>query len=66
MLLYLLQYGENSVTIRNQICQGLEFCASQIQPRTTHAARIDVSTPDSTVRILIIPTNEELMIAQDS
>lgn len=60
--------GENSVTIRNQICQGLEFLGAKLDPtkNNTRGEEIDVSTPDSTVRILIIPTNEELMIAQDT
>ncbi|NLG86549.1 MAG: acetate kinase [Firmicutes bacterium] len=60
--------GENSVTIRNQICQGLEFLGAKLDPtkNNTRGQEIDVSTPDSTVRILIIPTNEELMIAQDT
>ena len=30
------------------------------------AAEVDISTPDSKVRVLVIPTNEELMIAKDT
>ncbi len=60
--------GENSTTIRAQICQGLEFLGAKMDAdkNNTRGKEVDVATTDSTVRILVIPTNEELMIAQDT
>lgn len=60
--------GENSSTIRAQICQGLEFLGAKMdaEKNKTRGKEVDVATPESTVRILVIPTNEELMIAQDT
>jgi acetate kinase len=60
--------GENSTTIRHQICQGLEFLGAKMDSakNNTRGQEIDISTPDSQVRILVIPTNEELMIAQET
>jgi acetate kinase len=60
--------GENSITIRSQICQGLEFLGAIMDPEKnrTRGKEVDVSTADAKVHILVIPTNEELMIAQDT
>lgn len=60
--------GENSATVRSQVCQGLEFLGAKMDPKKNaiRGKEADVSTDDATVRILVIPTNEELMIAQDT
>ncbi|HKM39072.1 MAG TPA: acetate/propionate family kinase, partial [bacterium] len=60
--------GENSATVRSQVCQGLEFLGAKMDPKKNaiRGKEVDVSTDDATVRILVIPTNEELMIAQDT
>lgn len=60
--------GENSSKIRAMVCNGLEFLGVKIDPERnseTKGERI-INSDDSNVKILVIPTNEELMIARDT
>lgn len=61
--------GENSSIIRQAACEKLTFLGVEIDPelnkiRSKQPRRI--STPNSKVEVLVIPTNEELMIARDT
>ncbi len=60
--------GENSASNRKQICSGLEFLGIKLDPEKNNVRGKDalISTDDSKVKILVIPTNEELMIAKDT
>lgn len=60
--------GENSATNREEIVQGLEFMGVKIcsERNKTRGKEVIVSTDDSRVKVLVIPTNEELMIARDT
>ncbi len=60
--------GENGVTTRANIVSGLEYMGVKMdaEKNNTRGKEVDVSTDDATVRILVIPTNEELMIAMDT
>ena len=60
--------GENGPETREHACAGLEFLGIKIDPEKdkVRGKEIDVSTDDAKVRVLVIPTNEELMIAQDT
>jgi acetate kinase len=61
--------GENAVVIRQKILEGLGSLGLELDPAANEAARgceADISTPGSAVRILVVPTNEELMIARDT
>ena len=60
--------GENNPKIRNMVCKGLEFLGAKIDEEKNMARgmEMDVSTDDSKVRILVIPTNEELAIAKET
>ena len=60
--------GENSTTIRKRILSGLEGLGIKIddEKNKIRGQEIDISTPDSKVRVLVIPTNEELTIAKDT
>ena len=61
--------GENSPEVRSEVCARLKVFGVQLdaeankarskQPRT-------ISTPDSTVQVLVVPTNEELAMARQS
>ena len=58
--------GENSVEMREQICSGLEHLGIELDyelnsVRSKHSR--DISTRESKIRVLVIPTNEELEIA---
>jgi acetate kinase len=60
--------GENSGTTRLGVTQGLEFMGIKIDPEKNkiRGEEIDISAEGATVRTLVIPTNEELMIAMDT
>ncbi len=64
--------GENSAWIRSRVCRNLEHLGirideavnAQAHPKRGEAA--DVATQDSPVRVLVVPTDEEGMIAKES
>lgn len=60
--------GENSPETRRDVCKGLEFLGIKIDQdkNKVRGKQIEVSTLDSKVKVLLIPTNEELMIARDT
>lgn len=60
--------GENSVDARAEILEGLEFLGVTVDPEKNNVRGKEaiISTDDSTVKALVIPTNEELMIARDT
>ena len=60
--------GENGAANRAAICEGLEYMGVKIDP-ARNAERADehlISTDDSRVKVFVIATNEELMIARDT
>ena len=60
--------GENGIGIRAKCVEGLEFMGIKVCPdkNKVRGKDTDVSTSDATVKTLVIPTNEELMIALDT
>lgn len=61
--------GENSILLRKMICEGMDYLGIKINLENNNVkAReiIDISAVDSNVKILVIPTNEELEIAKQS
>lgn len=63
--------GENNPHYRARVAKKLEFLGVKINDEVNDAAKrngqeVDISTPDATVKMLVIPTNEELMIARDT
>ena len=67
-LVFTAGVGENSASMRARICEGLEFLGVKIDPEknNTRGKEADISADDAKVRTLVIPTNEELMIALDT
>jgi acetate kinase len=62
--------GENFAEVCEWSCQGLEFLGIEgvhVQ-RALHGrgGLLEVSAPESAVKVLIVPTNEELAIARDT
>ena len=62
--------GENTECVRSAICEnmqylGLEIDAEKNKQKNTGAIR-DISGKNSKVKVLIIPTNEELVIARET
>ncbi len=61
--------GENQAQTRDYICRGLEYLGVKYNAELnskTRGEEIEISTPDSKVRVVVIPTDEELTIASDT
>jgi len=60
--------GENDTGIRAKICEYLQWMGVDIDPELNgkRGQALDVSTANAKVRALVIPTNEELVIARDT
>ncbi len=67
-LVFTAGVGENGITNRAQICQGLEFLGVKLDPARNQVRGEEtlISADDSKVKVWVIPTNEELVIAQDT
>ena len=60
--------GENSGFVRGKVCEYLGYLGITIDPEENakRGENLTISTPDSKVKVCVIPTNEELMIARDT
>ena len=69
VLVFTAGVGENQASMREGTCEGLEFMGIKIDKElnaTIHGKEAIISTPDSKVKVVVIPTDEELMIAKDT
>ena len=57
--------GENNAKYRKYVCEKLAFLGIKVddEKNAVRGKEIDITTPDSKVRVFVIPTNEELVIA---
>ncbi|MCB0751426.1 MAG: acetate/propionate family kinase, partial [Ignavibacteriae bacterium] len=60
--------GENSVKVREAVCKEMEFLGIKLDPNSNEKPNGEaiLTTNDSKVKVLRIPTNEELVIAMDT
>jgi acetate kinase len=61
--------GENSATVRSAVCQGLEFLRIRLDLTRNgddNSEEREISAPIAPVRVLVIPANEEWIIARDT
>jgi acetate kinase len=61
--------GENQTGTRQRICESLAFMGVKIDNELNAASRgkeVLISLPESTVKVVVIPTDEEFMIASDT
>ena len=60
--------GEKSPYSRGEICNLLEVFGVEISGKQNlvKGEEVEISTPESKVKVFVIPTNEELMIARDT
>lgn len=67
-LVFTAGIGENSPEIRREICLGLDNLGITLDDENNKAAgrNVDIGGKESKVKILVIPTNEELMIAKEA
>ena len=60
--------GENGIEVRKQICESLSYLGIKIddEKNNCRGKEVEITTPDSKVKVFVVPTNEELMIARDT
>jgi len=61
--------GENQTGLRANVCEPLAFMGVKLDEKVnakTRGTETLISTPDSKVKVVVIPTDEELMIARDT
>ena len=60
--------GENQCNCRSEVCEGLEFMGVKVdlEKNKVRGEEAVISTDDSKVKVVVIPTDEELMIASDT
>ena len=60
--------GENQINIRKGICEKLEFMGVKIDvdANNMRGEEKEISAPDSKIKVYVVPTNEELMIAKET
>ena len=61
--------GENQASMRAAVCRDMEFMGVKVDEAlnaTIRGKEAVISTPDSKVKVVVIPTDEELMIASDT
>ncbi len=70
-LVFTAGIGENSSVLRQMVCTDMDYFGIQLDATknasiTASRAVSEIQTPDSPIRILVIPTNEELEIARQA
>ena len=60
--------GENTASVRANICESLGYLGIKLdeEANSKRGEEIIISTPESPVKVLVIPTNEELAIARET
>ena len=60
--------GENQFNRRREICKNLEFLGVKLDQdkNLIKGEEVEISAPDSKIRVWVIPTNEELVIARET
>ena len=60
--------GEKGPISRKAICEQLEFFGVKIddEKNQVRGEEVEISSPDSKVKVFVVPTNEELMIARET
>lgn len=68
VIIFTAGIGENSSTIRERVLKGLEFMGveADLSKNNVRGKETMLHTDSSKVKIMIIPTNEEVMIARDT
>ena len=67
-LIFTAGIGENAPSIRTAICENLEFLGIHLDEKKNQTSEVEKSIhrEDASVKLLVVPTNEELMIARDT
>ena len=67
-LIFTAGIGENASSIRATICENLDFLGVRIDKEKNQSDKVEkaIHQADAPVKLLVVPTNEELMIARDT
>jgi acetate kinase len=69
VLVFTAGVGENSTALRKAVCDGITFMGVELDDSLNEVRSKEVreiSKPSSKVKVLVVPTNEELLIARDT
>jgi acetate kinase len=70
IIIFTAGVGENQTDMRQSACQGLEFLGVKFDEKKNEEMVLGkegpISTPDSKVKVMVIPTDEEIVIARDT
>ncbi|MEG1501894.1 MAG: acetate kinase [Synergistaceae bacterium] len=68
VLVFTAGIGENGIAFREEICNGLSYFGIKIdsEKNNCRGKEVIISTPDSRVTVMVVPTEEEMMIARDT
>lgn len=69
VLVFTAGIGENSAIVREAVCNGISFLGIEIDAMANQirsSGPREISTANSKVKVLVVPTNEELLIARDT
>jgi acetate kinase len=58
--------GEHAAPIRERICRDFAFAGIEIDPEKNATNATEISYDDATVRVMVLPSDEERMIARDT
>lgn len=68
-LVFTAGIGENSSIVRQAVCEGITYLGIELDEKLNQKRSKEIreiSTPNSRVKVLVVPTNEELLIARDT
>lgn len=69
LLIFTAGVGENDFNARKMICTGMEYMGIEIDPEINHGVKgkdLVISTPASKVKVMVVTTDEEFVIASDT
>lgn len=68
VLVFTAGIGENSPVIRRRVCEKLAYLGIKLDQdkNNTRGEELEITTAGSGVKVLVVPTNEELMIAEET
>jgi acetate kinase len=69
LIIFTAGVGENDFNARKMICTGMEYLGIKIDPEVNHGVKgkdLVISTPDSKVKVMVVTTDEEFVIASDT
>jgi acetate kinase len=66
MLVFTGGIGEHAAAVRWEVCRELAYLGISVDPQRNAVHADVISTPGSTCTVLVIPTNEDLMIARQT